>query len=147
MQNGCLRLVTCPSDPRRKGTKYIVDAVNSIGDGIELVIVTGKDHDTVLDALKSADVVIDNVIVQWYGMVTLEAWSFKKPVLCSIDYQLQKLYSVPVINTQLNNIEVTIKACMRNKDILKTWGQLGYDYLHKVHDVRQYKLYGIDTLK
>ena len=83
-----LRIVHAPSDRARKGTDDVLSAVDRLRDeGVEaeLELVEGLTRIEARRALERADVVVDQLVVGWYGGVAVEAMALGKPVVARID--------------------------------------------------------------
>jgi glycosyltransferase involved in cell wall biosynthesis len=83
-----LRLVHAPSDRARKGTDAIVatvDRVRARGVPIELELVEGRPRAEARRAYERADVLVDQLVVGWYGGVAVEAMALGKPVVAHLD--------------------------------------------------------------
>lgn len=104
-----------------KGTKYIDDAIEKLinyGYEIDYIKLTRVSNDEVRDAIESVDIVIDQLIMGFYGMFALEAMSMGKAVFCYIREDLMELYSqlgffseedFPIINANVTNIYDKLK--------------------------------------
>ena len=82
-----LRLVHAPNHRNLKGTDHIFKAVEELqeeGLALELVVIEGLPNPEVLRAIRSADVVVDQLVIGWYAMFALEAMVLGKPVVCHI---------------------------------------------------------------
>ena len=85
---GALRIVHAPSDRARKGTDAVLAAVEQLraeGVEIELELVEGKPRAEARRAYERADVLVDQLVVGWYGGVAVEAMALGKPVVARID--------------------------------------------------------------
>jgi hypothetical protein len=77
-------VVHAPSDRARKGTSHVVRAVDRLraeGLELELVLVEGVGRDEAWRAYERATVVVDQLLVGWYGGVAVEAMALGKPVV------------------------------------------------------------------
>ena len=58
-------------------------------------------HQILLKQIKLSDVIVDQFILGWYGMFSLEAMCMRKPVLCYIREDLAEKYkNLPILNTK-----------------------------------------------
>ncbi len=86
--SGPLRVVHAPSDRARKGTDEVLAAVErarAAGADLELELVEGVSRVQARRALERADVVIDQLVVGWYGGVAVEAMALGKTVVARIE--------------------------------------------------------------
>jgi hypothetical protein len=82
-----LRVAHAPSNREVKGTSHVIAAVERLrGEGvaIELDLIEGVPRDRVLARVATADVVVDQLMIGWYGGFAVEAMALAKPVLCHI---------------------------------------------------------------
>ncbi|MEP7335925.1 MAG: glycosyltransferase family 1 protein [Actinomycetota bacterium] len=85
---GTLRVVHAPSDRDRKGTGAVVSAVEQLrSEGVddELELVEGRPRAEARRAYERADVLVDQLVVGWYGGVAVEAMALAKPVVARLD--------------------------------------------------------------
>jgi hypothetical protein len=87
--------------------------------------------------MQDADVVIDQLLIGWYGMVAVEAWSFIKPVICYISPYLYKKYDVPVHLASPLTIKVSIRDFVDHPEKCEIYGVRGREYVERVHDIRK----------
>jgi glycosyltransferase involved in cell wall biosynthesis len=85
---GTIRVAHAPSNRETKGTAHVIAAVERLrGEGvaIELDLIEGVRREQVLDRVRAADVVVDQLLIGWYGGFAVEAMALAKPVLCHIE--------------------------------------------------------------
>ncbi len=76
------RIVHVPSDPAKKGTQMIVDAVNLLKrEDVELVCVANISHQKSLNLKQSASLYIDQMLLPPVGNSAYEAMGFGVPVI------------------------------------------------------------------
>lgn len=79
-----------PSNRAAKGTQFILDAVDQLrGEGIpfEFVLVENLRRDDALRHYERAHLIIDQLLVGWYGAFAIEVMAMGKPVICYIREQ------------------------------------------------------------
>jgi len=133
-------IVHAPSRRDVKGTRFILKAVNELrseGYNFEFRLVEKVSRDKALKLIKEADVVIDQLIIGWYGMVTIEAMSAGKPVICYISQDLLEKYKPPIIPADKHTIKRTLKDVLDRKYNLKEIGIKAREYYNKVHSPRK----------
>lgn len=77
-----------PTDRDVKGTAHVIAAVDRLraeGVPIRLDLIEGVVRTDVLRRLATADIVVDQLMVGWYGGFAAEAMCLAKPVVCRID--------------------------------------------------------------
>lgn len=143
--NGNLKILHAPNHRHIKGTDYFIDAVNSLkeeGYPVELLILERLSNEKIKEAMASADVVADQLIIGWYAMFAIEAMALGKPVICYLRDDLIRLYEnaqlidegeIPIINCTVENVKDKIKDLIQNRESLKNIGELSQKYVRKHH--------------
>ncbi len=117
-----LRLLHAPNHKAIKGTRFVEEAVNALareGLPVELVVVQKVSNDEIRRILDTVDVVVEQLIIGWYGIFALEAMAMGRPVVTYIDPKLEQLYRVagllreselPVVRCDPFTVKETIRA-------------------------------------
>lgn len=139
-----LRLVHAPSDRARKGTDAIVAAVERLharGVPIELELVEGRPRSEARTAYERADVLVDQLVVGWYGGVAVEAMALGKPVVARLDPAAlalapEKLRNdLPIVAADTANLEEALNAlASRPREDLVELGLRGRAFVERWHD-------------
>lgn len=135
--DGTLRILHAPSNPKIKGTNYIESAIESLkeeGYNIEFTCLKNKSHEEVLQAIVESDLVIDQLMLGWYGVFAMEAMTLGKPVCVYIEDSLTR-YIPPdtLINTTKDTIYDTLKNILEKKTNLNKIGENGRKYVEMKH--------------
>ena len=80
-------VVHAPTDRAIKGTRHVVEAIEllrSEGLLLRLELLEGLSYEAVRRRTAAADVVVDQLLIGWYGGFAVEAMALAKPVLCFI---------------------------------------------------------------
>ena len=110
-----------PTHRDAKGTKYVIEAVNSmqeLGFQVELKLIENLTHSEALFEYQSADIVLDQLLSGWYGAVAVESMLLSKPVICYIsDEDLRSIpvemaAEMPIINATKYNLQLVIKKLL-----------------------------------
>lgn len=116
-----LRLVHAPNHRSLKGTDHLLRAVDELrqeGLQIDLTVLEGLPNTEVLHLIRSADVVVDQLVIGWYAMFALEAMVCGKPVVCHIREEFRDLYiatdllapgELPLIEATVHTIKGTLR--------------------------------------
>ena len=92
--NKRFRIIHAPTDQQVKGTKFIIEAVNSLrrkGYPVELILTDKISREKLLEEISKVDLVIDQLLIGWYGGFAVEAMALEKPVICFIEEGYKKL--------------------------------------------------------
>ncbi|MFH1454436.1 MAG: glycosyltransferase [Armatimonadota bacterium] len=143
-ENSVPLIVHAPSMQDVKGTKYIVEAVNSLkneGYDFEFKLLENMPNDELKTILQKADIVVDQLLCGWYGHLAVECMALGKPVLAYVDEkwcrQVGYAVEVPIINTTKDNIYENLKKLIKNPGLRKDCGRKSREYVEKVHDYRK----------
>jgi glycosyltransferase involved in cell wall biosynthesis len=76
-----------PTNRDVKGTAHVLAAIEQLRDegvAIRLDLIEGVPRTELLRRLRDADIVVDQLLIGWYGGFAVEAMALAKPVLCHI---------------------------------------------------------------
>lgn len=145
-----LRVVHAPSVSWAKGTRYIVAAVDALrADGVDLDfrLIEGLSYAEARRAYERADVVIDQVLVGWYGGLSIEAMALGKPVVCyirdsTLRYVPQGLVDdLPIIRASRESIGDALRhVASLPRERLAEIGAASRRYVERWHDPRRIAL-------
>lgn len=129
-----------PSNPSVKGTKYILAACERLkeeGLDFELKLITGMPHQEAVEWYRRADIVIDQILIGAYGVLTMEAMALGKPVICYVREDLFEPHfgKLPIINANPDNITDVIRSTVKDFELRKEKGQAGREFVEKHHNV------------
>ncbi len=128
-----------PSHKALKGTSFIEEAVKELkreGQNIRLTMVEKMPHTEALRVIAGADIIIDQLLIGWYGVQAVEAMYLEKPVVCYIRDGLEEYFSdeCPIINANIENIKDIIRDLINKRDTWEELGRQGRSYVKKYHD-------------
>ncbi len=133
-----IRILHAPSNRDLKGTFHIEEAIERLqsrGYPVELVLLENVSHDVVISELARADIVVDQLILGWYGVFSIEAMATGKPVLCYIKPEMLDRYpSLPVISTNATNLCDDLERLIGDGQLRVELGKRGREYIESVHD-------------
>lgn len=134
-----IRIAHAPSSPRLKGTHHVRQAVAELeaaGQPVELIELTGMAHGDVLKALAASDIVVDQLLIGAYGVVTIEALALGKPTLCYIRDDLRPHYTgeLPVFSATIQTIKDRIGELIERREEWPAIGAASMAYAWRVHD-------------
>lgn len=130
-----------PSHRGMKGTEFVLKSVaqvNSLGHNLELRLAEGYNRNEVRELYKDADIVIDQLLIGAYGLVSVEAMATGRPAICYISDDVRPLYpdSLPVLSaTPLDLGDVLLKL-ITNNSLREHLGHEGRGYVERYHDAR-----------
>lgn len=133
-----LTVVHAPSDRRVKGTEYLIRAVNRLNNKkrrLRLLLVENTRHDRAIELYKEADIVVDQLLIGWYGMFAVECMALSKPVCAFIGDDLKPfLGKSPFMETSHAEIEKDLETLMEDMSLRRSLAQKGNEFVHQTHD-------------
>lgn len=138
---GPIRIVHAPTNRAIKGTNYIINAVQELqsqGYAIELDLVENVSYQEAIERYKKADIVIDQVLIGWYGLVAIEAMALGKPVMVHIREDLRHyITGAPMLFTSPKTLANDLIVLIQDAGLRQKLSQRGRDYVERVHDAAQ----------
>jgi glycosyltransferase involved in cell wall biosynthesis len=130
-----------------KGTDVVIEVVSKLraqGHMVRLELIEGLPREEALKKYEEIDLFIDQLVIGWYGVVSLEVLALGKPVICFtkgkglqfVDPDMLK--DLPIVNADTITLEKRIIEIMR-MDITQRskLAELGISFLKKWHDPRK----------
>lgn len=146
--NEKIKIVHIPSDDGIKGTNYVTEAIEKLKNenlNFEFELIRNKPHDEVKEIIRNADILIDQMVAGWYGLISIESMALGKTTVC---YLRDELYNyipdIPIINLNPDNLAEGLKKLITEKEKLSGYGKAGRKYTEKYHD---YIKNSLDMLK
>jgi hypothetical protein len=140
----CPHIVHAPSDRLIKGTKYLEHALERLkkeGLRFKYTIVEGMSNHEAKKVYESADLLVDQLLVGWYGALAVELMALGKPVVCyvresdltHISKEMQQ--ELPIIHATPDSIYKVIKELLTvRKPELNAIGERSRKFVQKWHD-------------
>ena len=137
-----LRILHAPSNPMTKGSALICKAIEELDqEGLVFEYIYTPDLDLkensaypvsryqLFGLYEEADIVIDQMVIGWYGMQSIEALLASCSVVCYIDEHLENYLSsnCPLINTDAIHLKTRMRELINkgkpkaNPDLTKQW--------------------------
>ena len=125
-----------------KGSRYVQDAVDALKRNYEFdyVSLSRVPHEKAKAAYAKADLIIDQLIIGWHGILSLEVMAMGKPVICYLCgefFEQAHVKDIPIINADINNLKDKIEWALNNRDRLKELGKKGLEYVKANHDSKK----------
>lgn len=137
-KNDKLRIIHAPSNPEYKGTKYILDAVKKLKKefDFEFNIIKDVKAEELYSEIQKSDLVIDQMLVGFYGLLSIESMAMGKPVVCYIrqDIAESSPAEMPVINADPDSLYDVLKNILMNPEKLISAGEKSRLYAEKYHN-------------
>jgi hypothetical protein len=142
-----LRVLHAPNHRSIKGTAIVEEVVRRLrADGVpvELVIVQKMPNHELRRLVQEIDVVVEQLVIGWYGIFALEAMACAKPVLTYIAPELERLYrlqglldrdELPVTKVDHNTLEAALRAMAMGERDLAELGRRSRAYVLRRHSL------------
>ncbi|WP_292590595.1 hypothetical protein [Mesotoga sp. UBA5557] len=132
-----------PSNRKVKGTAYVVKAVEELqkeGFPIRLLLIEGIPNSEVRSFYRQADLFVDQLLVGWYGGLSVEVMSLGKPVIVYLRHEdlvgipNEMREDLPFINANPRTIFQTLKHCYVERASLSERAMLSRRFVEKWHN-------------
>lgn len=135
-------VVHAPSNRLFKGTEFVLQAVEELkneGEEFDFQLIENVPNATARDMLASADIVIDQLRIGWYGVLACEAMALGKPVVVYIRPDLLDYFTAhgcPFILADPTSVKDALRALIRDPQARQAAGVAGRSFVTRVHDAR-----------
>jgi hypothetical protein len=136
-------ILHAPTNRGLKGTPFILEAVDTLKGShpeVELLLVEKVPHDQVRAYYERADLVIDQLLLGWYGGFAVEAMALGRPVLAYIreeDLHFipdEMRADIPVLNANPGDVAAVLERAITHRVELVDVGAKSRAYIEKWHD-------------
>lgn len=133
-----------PTDRDVKGTRHVIEAVDALraqGLNVELDLIEGVHRAAVLERLVRANVVVDQLLIGWYGGFAVEAMALGRPVLAHIrenepeDNPFGSL--LPIVRTSPSTLRNDLRSLAAAPERQRELAQAGRRFVEEQHDPRR----------
>jgi hypothetical protein len=111
-----------------------VEALRAEGSEFDFVLLEGLPHGALLLELAEADIVIDQIVIGWYGVLAVEAMALGKAVVAYIRDDL--VHEVPqgvLFNANPKTITERLRELVSSADLRAELGQTARRYVEAYH--------------
>lgn len=140
-----IQILHLPTNQSIKGTRYVERACADLqaeGWPVQLHLVQGVPHAEVQALIANSDLVVDQLLIGWYGAFAVEAMSMGKPVLCYLrDDDLKRFVPfenrIPIVRTSKETLTHDLRALIEDPARRSQLGWAGRQFVLDVHDPRE----------
>jgi hypothetical protein len=132
-----------PTDVNVKGTRHVVaavDALRSDGLPVHLDLIQGVPRTEVLERVRQAHVVVDQVLIGWYGGFAVEAMACGRPVLAYIreDEPDDNPFGeqLPIVRTTPETLAGDLRPLVTDAGLRRRAAEKGRRFVEQHHDPR-----------
>lgn len=146
-----LKIVHAPSVPKVKGTEYVEKAVEKLkteGYKIELDLVKNMPHHEAVEHYKQADIVVDQLLVGWYGVFAIECMALGKPVCVYIRKDLKSYLPTPepLVATSPQDLKEDLRRLIDDATLRYRIGKTARMFVEHVHDADKIAKYMVKEI-
>jgi len=143
---GVLRVAHAPTDRAAKGTQHVIDVCRALADRypgrIELDLIENLVREQALDRLLQCDVLVDQLLIGWYGGVAIEAMMLGKAVIVRIESddlayipaKMRSQLDTAFIQSDPDQLYAALEDCILNRERVKAAAENGRAYAQLWHD-------------
>jgi hypothetical protein len=105
----------------------------------ELKVITGMRHDEAVQWYRRADIIVDQLLIGWYGVLTLEGLAMGKPVVVYVREDLFDRFTprIPIQNAPPGKLKEALRELIADPRRRRELAAAGPDFVRDVHDVRK----------
>ncbi len=131
-------VVHVPSVKERKGTAQVVQVVERLQKThrFEFRLVHGVSREEAQRIMGGGDIVIDQLVLGTYGLVSIEAMALGKPVVCYVKPAVRAGFppGLPIVQATPNDMETVLGALLTDGERRHHLGIRGRTYAEQHHD-------------
>lgn len=139
-----VNIVHAPTNRALKGTKFVLEAIEhlaaELGDRFRFTLLEGLPHEEAVQRYRQADLLVDQLLIGWYGMVATETMRMGIPAVAFIeDDHLPAIPSamaaqLPVIRADPSNLAAVLRRLVTEREQLVELGRRSRAYVEAWHD-------------
>jgi len=116
----------------------VIDRLKDEGYDIDFVLLENMSNHEVREQCMDADIVVDQLLLESYGVFAIECMALEKPVLCRIDEHFIKYYpDLPVVNTDPDTLYDNLKMLIKDPGLRIDIGKRSRIFVEETHDARK----------
>jgi glycosyltransferase involved in cell wall biosynthesis len=142
-----------PTDRKVKGSDYVIDAVDVLrneGVPLRLDLIEGVTRTESLERISAADLLVDQLLLGWYGTVATEAMALGRPVLAYIreEEPADNPFGarLPIVRTTPATLADDLRALAADRGRRVELAKSGRAFVEVAHDPRRIACAALDGL-
>jgi hypothetical protein len=136
-------VVHAPSNREVKGTRFVIAAIEQLRDEglpVSLDLIEGLSRAEVLERLCRAHIVVDQLLIGWYGGFAVEAMALAKPVVCHIREETAEDNpfggELPIVRADPATITARLRELISDVEARARIGAASRAFVERHHDPR-----------
>lgn len=138
-------IIHAPSRRAVKGTHIVEEAVQRLkseGYQFRFQLVEGLTNSELRETMEKADIVVDQLRIGWYGVLSVEAMALGKPVIAYvrpdlISYFNSKCTQIPLVNANPDNFYDKLKELIVDYNLRRNLAEKARNYCEQIHDSKR----------
>lgn len=127
-----------PTNRAVKGTEHVLRTVSELaeeGEPVRLKLLEGVQRSEVADEIEKSDIVVDQLMLGWYGGFATEAMALGKPAVCFIDEATNPFGErLPIVRASPATLKDQIRRLAAHPELRAQVGKEGRKFVQEVHD-------------
>lgn len=133
-------VIHSPSKTQVKGTSFVLAAVEKLkqeGLSFDFKLIENMKHADAIELYKQCDIAIDQLLIGWYGVFSLEAMALAKPTIVYVrEEPLRRSgLDVPIQNANPDTIVDRLRELIVDGQLRKELGERGREFVEREHAV------------
>jgi glycosyltransferase involved in cell wall biosynthesis len=145
-----LVIAHAPTDRILKGTCHVIEAVGALrsqGLPVRLELHEGLTRTEVLERVRTADIVVDQLVMGWYGGFAVEAMALAKPVVCQINPSEDPVGErLPLVRSSPATLVDALRGLVEDAERRRDIGMASRRFVEEEHDPRRVARLALDGL-
>ncbi len=135
-------IVHAPSSKKVKGSEFVKTAIKKLqreGLDFKYKSISGVSHAEAREWYERADIIIDQLLIGWYGVLTLEGMALGKPVVVYVREELLERFEhkLPIQNANPETIVDSLRELILDPEKRERLGRQGRRFVETYHDVKK----------
>lgn len=129
-------IVHAPTRRKIKGSEDIINTITKLqdeGQSFNFELLENMEHSKLMEKLKSADIIIDQIRIGWYGVLSVESMALGKTVFA---YIRDDIYDseIPIVNVNKHTLEEKLKEYINDYSLRKKTGEESRKFIEEYHN-------------
>ncbi|MHA1983350.1 MAG: glycosyltransferase [Candidatus Hodarchaeales archaeon] len=131
-------IIHAPTNREVKGTSHVLSSIERLrkeGYEFEFLLLEKVPHLKLMKICNKADIIVDELLSESYGILAIECMAMGKPVITRIDPAFRKYYQeMPLIDSNPEKIYSDIRFLIENPNKRYELGLKSRDFVEKIHN-------------
>jgi glycosyltransferase involved in cell wall biosynthesis len=134
-------VVHAPVNRLVKGSEFVIKAVEQLkGEGLDFdfQLIEEMSHAQALEWYRRSDILVDQLLIGWYGVVAIEAMAMGKTVIAYIRDDLKGFFrgGMPLVTANPETITAALRKVIKDAELRREISRRGRAFVEEMHDCR-----------